>query len=509
MKKKSARGRRLCRWGIALAILVLAVATFPSLWGPALVASIIRSAISVPELGGSLESVDRVSIRSFSMRGLRFSAIPGEPALGCATASYSPVRLLRDRRIDSLDATDFRMDLSSVLQPPADALFQNRTVEGALHVRAAEEGPGMVARLDGHVLDWTLNGEGSFEVTFTNGFRLAGSAAATISESPWRATADFAVTDGGWEVVANVPETAFDETDPVLGAIASRAPMPGVEHLAFGGRVSALASARMSKAKPVPVWAAKVRVTDAAASADASGQPVVAKGLRATVSVSGIDSHWDLAPIYPRMDSLTVGNFAFTNATVSMRATERSVLITEGQVGFCGGTIRVYALFLDPEKLSTGFTLFLDGIDTGEFLTGIPDFRGQASGHLYGKIPLYLRNGKELHFRDAFLYSPPGESGKLRIEDPKPVTDMLAASGVDSATCENLAAALADLDYSVLRFDLVHESPEQSALRVQLQGTATKNAKTVPVDLSVAFHGEIERLVNFGIRAATGPKNPY
>lgn len=508
MKRSSPKSRRLCRWGIVLAILVVAVASFPTLWGPALVASIIRSKISVPELGGSLDSVDCVSLRTFSMRGLRFAAIPGEPVLGSVVASYSPVRLLRENRIDSLDATDFRMDLSDLIKPPAADLFTNRTVEASLHVSAADDGPDMVARLEGTLLDWKLTGDGAFAVTRTNGFRLAGSTVARIPDSDWRATADFNATADGWDVVANLPETRFDETDPVLGSIAARAPKPGVEKLSFGGLVSGLASARMTKDVPVPVWAAKVRLSDAEASADASGQSVVAKGLRTTVSVSGIASHWDLAPMYPRMDSLTVGDFAFTDASVSMRATERSILVTEGQVGFCGGTIRVYALFLDPEKLSTGFTLFLDGIDTGEFLTGIPDFRGQASGHLYGKIPMYLRNGKELHFRDAFLYSPPGETGKLRIEDPKPVTDMLAASGVDGATCENLASALADLDYSVLRFDLVHDGPDESALRVQLQGTATKNAKTVPVDLSVSFHGEIERLVNFGIRAASGPVHP-
>lgn len=505
--KKPRRWRRMRRALIWLIVLGLVFGTFPSLWGPAIVAAWIRHTIGTPELGGTLEAVERVSLHSFSMRGLQLGAVPGTPTLDRIDAHYSPFRLLREKRLDSLDATGFRMDLSKTMPPDAAALFTNHLVAAEVHVRPTPgSDTGMTALLTGHALDWPVRGDATFAAALTNGFSLGGTAALTLPDTPWRADADFAVTTNGWSVDALIPAVEPDESDPLLGAIASRVPMPGVTDLAFHGAVWGNVHAEQTKNLPVPTWRAMVTLEDGRASLAASGTPIAVRGIEARVFASGIADRWEVAPIRPRIFSANIGDIELGAGDASLLVSEHSLLVTESSVAFCGGFLRLYALSFLPERLDAGFTLFVDNIDAGEFLTRLPNFHGTATGRLFGRIPLRIRNGKEVVLRDAFLYSPPGETGKLRIIDPSPIVENLAASGVPKETTDNLSKALADLDYTVLRIDLRRGTDaEESTIGFQIKGTATDAGKTVPVALAVNFHGALERLLNTGIRAVTGP----
>ena len=80
------------------------------------------------------------------------------------------------------------------------------------------------------------------------------------------------------------------------------------------------------------------------------------------------------------------------------------------------------------------------------------------------------------------------------------ILDNLGAAGVPKAELDNLEKALADLDYSMLRVQLSRgEEGADSALALLLEGTATSGGTTVPVNLNVTFHGDLDKLVNTGI----------
>lgn len=507
--KKAKRRRRLAFWGIAIVVVAVLLVTFPTLWGPKVVAHFIRNAIATPELGGTLEAVDRVSLHSFEMRGLRLGAVPGTPELDRVSARYSPGELLRHKRLDSAAATGFRMNLAEAMPTNAAALFTNHWIEAEAHLTPlAGSDDGMSVVLTGHALDWPLRGEAAFGLSFTNGFGLRGNAIARIPDTDWMACADYEVTTNGWDVSAFLNERDFDETDPVLGPIAMRAlaQAPGVSNLLFRGTASAEVTAEFTKAMPVPVWSVQGVLSNAAVSLVASEMPVSLEGIRTRVGVSGIANHWDLRPVFPMFESGRIGEVPLQRGWARLLADERSVSISEAAIGVCDGYVRVYALSFLPERFSAGFTLYVDDIDAGQFLCKMPEFHGTATGRLHGKIPIWLVDGRQLRLRNSFLYSPPGEIGKLRMDDTTVITDNLMASGVSKATCDNLSRALKNLDYSVLRLDLKREEGEDSTLVVRLEGTATEGKTTVPVDFSVSFHGALERLLNFGIKAATGPQ---
>ena len=180
--------------------------------------------------------------------------------------------------------------------------------------------------------------------------------------------------------------------------------------------------------------------------------------------------------------------------------TDKAVFVTEAAARFCGGQVNLYSLFLDPKNLNTGFTLFLDDINAGEALAHFNGFSGEASGHLHGKVKLFVREGgKAVRLSDAFLYSTPGETGKLKLADPTSVTDNLALAGLDEATRGNVADALTDLDYSVLRLNLKRGEDRSATLSTTLRGTATRGDLSVPVDITLNFNGDLEQLINTGL----------
>ena len=138
-------------------------------------------------------------------------------------------------------------------------------------------------------------------------------------------------------------------------------------------------------------------------------------------------------------------------------------------------------------------------VDAGDVLSHFNGFRGEASGRLHGKTKIFLKDGQRIRLSDAFLYSSPGETGKIKMDDASVVTDNLALAGIDDAARANVANALADLDYNVLRFDLKRKEGKVLALSVRVEGSATRGDVTVPVNLTLNFNGEIEQLINTGL----------
>lgn len=340
-----------------------------------------------------------------------------------------------------------------------------------------------------------------------NGPGLEGGIRLALADTPWCVRADFAGSCCEWTASVKMRETEFNESDPALAELLKRYPIPAISNLAFSGSVALDASAVRTFRKPVAVWNVRLPIRNLAVRADVEEKAYALEGLSVTPAVSGIDDHVDIAPIFLRINSIDANGFPLDNLSASIRATEKSLLVTEASAALCGGKVALYSLFLDPATFNTGFTLFVDDVDAGETLKHFKGFRGEASGKLHGKIKLFVREGgKALRLSDAFLYSTPGENGKLQMEDASPVTDNLALAGLDDATRGNVANALTDLDYSVLKLNLRRTDRKTATLSVSLHGTATRGKISVPVDLTLNFNGELEQLINTGLKISNQTK---
>jgi len=333
-----------------------------------------------------------------------------------------------------------------------------------------------------------------------NGPGIEGVVNVSVPNTPWCVVAKFGASCCEWSAKVKVSETRFDENDPLVKMLMKKYPVAGVSNLVVSGSVALDAQAERTFAKPVPIWKVSVPIRDVSASAMANDQERSVGSLSATFGASGIADHVDIAPVFLRAKSASVGRVCLTNFYATVRATEKALIVNEAGAEFCGGKVGVYSLYLDAKDLDAGFTVFLDGVDAGKALAYVNGFQGEASGKLHGKCKAFVKKGgKAVWFSDTFLYSTPGETGKLRMANPEMVTDNLAYAGIDDGTRANVSDALADLDYKVLRLDFRRTGEKSARLSVQVGGTATLGKTTVPVDLTINLNGELEQLINAGL----------
>ena len=335
--------------------------------------------------------------------------------------------------------------------------------------------------------------------TWRRGPEISGTLRAVLLDSPWQIRAEFGAGFGEWHAKVSLPETRFSESDPNIAKLLKLCPLEGITDLAFSGSIALRASVERTRAVPVPVWTAKAPLRDVSASFMSGETAVAIDGLFVTPGATGIANHLDITPMFLRATSVEAAGFALTNLTAAIRASERGLFVSEANAGVCGGKVSLYSLFLTLKDTSAGLTLFLDNVDTGAVLSHFNGFHGEASGRLHGKVRVFLKEGKTLRLSDAFLYSTPGETGKVKMDDASVVTDNLALAGIDESSRDNVANALSDLDYTVLRFDLKRLDGKAAALCIRVEGTATRGDLTVPVNLNLNFNGELEQLINTGL----------
>ena len=337
----------------------------------------------------------------------------------------------------------------------------------------------------------------SLAYRWSRGPAIVGTLSLSLRGSPLAVQADFGASPGRWYARARLPETILDETDPTIVSLLRQHPLQSVTGLVFSAAVSLDASVERTPSMPVPVWSIKAPVTVRSAEMMSGRNRLAVEGLSVTPVVSGIADHVDIAPIRLRVRSAVAAGFTFTNLTAQIRADERRLVVNEAKTGLCGGTVSAYSIFLDTQSLNAGFTAYLDDVDAGQVLSHFQSFRGKATGRLHGKMRLFARaGGQAVRLSDAYLYSTPGETGKLQVESPEMLTEYLAYAGLDDSTRDNVTDALTDLDYSVLRLHLRRTAGDLATLGFRIGGTATRGRLTVPVNIDININGEIEQIIN-------------
>lgn len=523
MKKKR---RKLA----AAAVVLAALALFPYTWGPAVAGRVARHYLDLGEKGSSSCTVDRLSLFRLKAHGIRLGAIPGEPRVARIDARYTPWGLLRGRGV-RLAVEDAEMDFKDLLPPAALERVTNATATARFDL-GWTRGEGYRGELRGQVLGGALDGElvaptwrepsatllytpalhgielprllaeGKARLSdTTNGLAVSATAGARVEGTAWDVSAEAASEGGAFAASASLPNASFDQDDALLAPLL-RAFAPADLAPRFAGLVTGVVTVAREAGAPVPEWSASARLVDLRAEGRVGEQDASLSGLRGYVRVDGFGSHADLQPFGVLFKEARLGRTALDAGSFWFRGGGDSILLTEGRAGFCGGVVRVYALHMNLASLDAGFTVLLDGLEAGELLGLFPDVHGTATGRLYGKLPLAIRKGSAVRLRDAYLFSPPGQVGRIELEDPALVVDKLRASGVPEEACASLEQALRNLDYDVLRLDLTRGEDGENRLAIRLDGSAAEGKKKTPVNLRLNLNGDIEETINVAIEAA-------
>jgi len=153
----------------------------------------------------------------------------------------------------------------------------------------------------------------------------------------------------------------------------------------------------------------------------------------------------------------------------------RSVLIEKMRFLWCEGGVETQAMRLSPGVEDYRITFYCDRLNLAKVLEQFGAANAEGRGTVNGRIPLQYTNGK-ISFDDGFLFSTPGDGGKIRLTG----TDILTA-GVPPNTpqfvqMELAREALKDYDYTWAKLNITSQG-EELLLQMQMDG---KPAKTLP-----------------------------
>lgn len=390
---------------------------------------------------------------------------------------------------------ELEFDLAESLGEKA-SLVDSTKITARLDVERGEP-DGYRVRSEGKLLGWPYHAAGIVRFGLIN---MKADFCISLDGTDWKIDAHFDAKSGkDWSFKASIPPTKFGRADAIVADILAHMDMGSVTDLDAGGMFSLDADGACVPERPVAAWNVKGFLKDADVSCLMGDKTVAVDNLRVRFGAKGVGGMKEMSPLFPRADSVSISDFALTNVFASARSTERSWLVTEAGAGCCGGDLRVYALFLDPERLTAGATVFVDGVDAGEVLSHIRGFEGEATGRMYGKVPFFLKDRRMLRLGNAYLFSKPGDTGTLKLRKAGPILDSLESGGVAREEIDNLEKALANLEYRVLKLDL-RRGEDEAELEFLLDGTATRKKTTVPVNLDVTYRGDLDEILDLGMK---------
>lgn len=500
---------------------------------PPIASRIARRWLDLGQPGSSTCRVSRLNPFRLSASAIRIGAVPSTPEIDSIDIRFTPWGLLSGN-VSSLHvsgsanlgealgeralkcvpdpATSFSFDMERWPDSGYRGTLRGRILGGPLSgaltgktLRSASLDLSWTPAFDGMELPVLRIAASALSEPGTNGTaEVSARASANLEGCTWHIGAYARAGAEGFEIDAELPDGAFELDDPLVRPLVDALAPEGLAMSALSFNLTGTVHCAKAPSDPVPRWSVGGRASGFNASGTSKGTAFSVSGGRCWLPIEGFGGHFDIKPFGVLFDSADIGNLSLTRGAFWFRPDLETLLLSEGSVGFCGGTARVYALHLNYERLDAGFTLMIDDIDAGEILTMFPGVRGKASGRLYGKVPISLREGHQIRLRNAFLYSPPGQIGRIEIEDASLLTENLLAAGVPEQTCLDLERALHSLDYTAARMELSqNRDTGLGRLSIALEGSSKDGPAEIPVKLELNFNGELQDMLNIGISAAT------
>ena len=174
-----------------------------------------------------------------------------------------------------------------------------------------------------------------------------------------------------------------------------------------------------------------------------------------------------------RFGRASIGGLNIENGEIVFQIeSARSLLIEKSRFNWCDGKVDAPAIRLRPGVEDYSLTLYCDRLNLAKVLEQFGAASVEANGQLNGKIPLRYKNG-QLSFQDGFLFTTPGESGKIRMTDTEILTAGIPPDTPQYVQMELARKALEDYDYSWAKLNLTTEG-EDLLLKMQLDGKPGK-----------------------------------
>ena len=160
--------------------------------------------------------------------------------------------------------------------------------------------------------------------------------------------------------------------------------------------------------------------------------------------------------------NLEFGKFAIRSGGLRFRMESPTSWHLENvTMNWCDGKLKLDSTRINPENKRTSLIFYCDRLRLSALLQQLGAGLDQGEGRISGAIPVVFSDAG-LRFRDAFLFSTPGETGSIKLLPSKSISATAAASEQLSFALD----ALADFDYSWVKLSL---NSEKDLLKIKLQ----------------------------------------
>jgi len=162
-----------------------------------------------------------------------------------------------------------------------------------------------------------------------------------------------------------------------------------------------------------------------------------------------------------------------------------SIFIEKSQLEWSDGHVYTQALRFSPKIKDYDLIFFCDRLHFAKLLEQLGAATADGQGRVNGRVPVRITDGK-FFLENGFLYSTPGEGGKIKLTGTDMLTEGIPKNTPQFAQIDLAREALKDFSYDWTKLDINSESEEDLLLHLQING---KPSKPLPFVYSKEFGG--------------------
>ena len=160
---------------------------------------------------------------------------------------------------------------------------------------------------------------------------------------------------------------------------------------------------------------ADIQVSNGILNAAESG--FSASGISADMHFNDLMVPETLPGQYINIDAFNAGRFNCSNAKIRFSLEDgKSINIENLKFNWCNGIVSTEAFRLPSDDKALHLTLYCDRLEMEDLFHQLGAFDAEGGGTLSGRIPVVVKK-TEIAFDNGFLFSTPGEGGRIFIRD--------------------------------------------------------------------------------------------
>ncbi len=173
---------------------------------------------------------------------------------------------------------------------------------------------------------------------------------------------------------------------------------------------------------------------------------------------------------------ISLGEFIARDGRIDFQIeSDKSLLFERIRFKWCDGNVETQSMRLSPGADDVHITFYCDRLNLAKVLEQFGAAAAEGQGTVNGRIPLQYADGN-IRFDDGFLFSTPGEGGKIRLTGTDILTAGIPPDTPQYVQMELAKEALKDYDYSWAKLNL-NSRGEELLLQMQMDG---KPARKLP-----------------------------